>query len=118
VRQSTLHRRRELLHEALAVIDREYAADTISLGSVARSIATSRRQLQRVFGEHHTSFRRELQCARMIRAAELLSEQSLTVAQVGQAVGYREPAQFSKAFRRHHGRPPSELRASGAALAG
>jgi AraC family transcriptional regulator, regulatory protein of adaptative response / methylphosphotriester-DNA alkyltransferase methyltransferase len=46
-----------------------------------------------------------------------LSKQSLTVAQVGRAVGYREPAQFSKAFRRHHGRSQSELRASGAALA-
>ena len=112
MRQSTLHRRRELFHEALAAIDRGYADETISLGSVAHSIATSRRQLQRVFGEHHTSFRRELQRVRMSRAAELLSDQSLPVAQVARAVGYRQPAQFSKAFRRHHGRPPSELRAS------
>ena len=116
MRQSTLHRRRELLREALAVIDREYADDAIALGSVARSIATSRRQLQRVFGAHHTSFRRELEQVRMAHAAELLSEQSLTVARVGQAVGYRQAAQFSKAFRRHNGRPPSQLRASGAAL--
>jgi transcriptional regulator GlxA family with amidase domain len=87
------------------------------VGSVARSIATSRRQLQRVFGEHHTSFRRELQRVRMARAAQLLKDQSLTVAQAGQAVGYRQAAQFSKAFRRYHGRPPSDLRASSAALA-
>ena len=35
----------------------DYADETLSLGAVARSIATSRRQLQRVFGEQHTSFR-------------------------------------------------------------
>jgi AraC family transcriptional regulator, regulatory protein of adaptative response / methylphosphotriester-DNA alkyltransferase methyltransferase len=110
VRQSTLNRRRELFDEALAAIERGYADGDISLATVARSIATSRRQLQRVFGERHTSFRRELQRVRMARAAELLREDAMPVGAVARAVGYRQPAQFSKAFRRHHGRPPSELR--------
>jgi AraC family transcriptional regulator of adaptative response / methylphosphotriester-DNA alkyltransferase methyltransferase len=117
VRQSTLHRRRELFDEALAAIERDYADENISLGAVARSIATSRRQLQRVFGERHTSFRRELQRVRMARAAELLQEDAMPVGAVARAVGYRQPAQFSKAFRRHHGRPPSELRGAPRSLA-
>ncbi len=117
MRQSTLSRRSELFDDALAVIRREYADETLSLGSVAHSIATSRRQLQRVFGERHTSFRRELQRVRMSRAAELLQEDALPVAAVARAVGYRQPAQFSKAFRRHHGRPPSELRGAAGSLA-
>ena len=37
----------------------------------------------------------------------------MPVARVARAVGYRQPAQFSKAFRRHHGVPPSSLRATG-----
>jgi AraC family transcriptional regulator of adaptative response / methylphosphotriester-DNA alkyltransferase methyltransferase len=117
VRQSTLHRRRALLDEALHAIARDYADEDLSLDSVARSIATSRRQLQRVFGEQGTSFRRELQRVRMTRAAELLRDGGLPVAAVARAVGYRQPAQFSKAFRRHHGRPPSELRATAGSLA-
>ena len=117
VRQSTLNRRRELFHEALAAIERDYADEDISLAAVARSIATSRRQLQRVFGERHTSFRRELQRVRMARAAELLREEAMPVGAVARAVGYRQPAQFSKAFRRHHGRPPSELRGPPRSLA-
>jgi AraC family transcriptional regulator, regulatory protein of adaptative response / methylphosphotriester-DNA alkyltransferase methyltransferase len=117
VRQSTLHRRRELFDEALAAIERDYADENISLGAVARSIATSRRQLQRVFGERHTSFRRELQRVRMARAAELLREDAMPVGAVARAVGYRQPAQFSKAFRRHHGRPPSDLRRAPRSLA-
>jgi AraC family transcriptional regulator, regulatory protein of adaptative response / methylphosphotriester-DNA alkyltransferase methyltransferase len=117
VRQSTQLRRRALFDEALAAIERGYADTDISLASVARSIATSRRQLQRVFGEHGTSFRRELQRVRMTRAAELLRDRALPVATVARAVGYRQPAQFSKAFRRHHGRPPSALRGPSRSLA-
>jgi AraC family transcriptional regulator of adaptative response / methylphosphotriester-DNA alkyltransferase methyltransferase len=117
VRQSTLQRRRALFHEAVAVIESDYPDEALSLDSVARSIATSRRQLQRVFGERQTSFRRELQRVRMTRAAELLRNPALQVATVARAVGYRQPAQFSKAFRRHHGRPPSELRGDAGRLA-
>jgi transcriptional regulator GlxA family with amidase domain len=117
VRQSTFHRRRELFEEAIDVIERDYADEALSLASVAHSIATSRRQLQRIFGERHTSFRRELQRVRMARAAELLREDAMPVGAVARAVGYRQPAQFSKAFRRHHGRPPSELRGPPSSLA-
>ena len=117
MRQSTLHRRRALFDEALAAIERDYADESLSLGSVAHSIATSRRQLQRVFGDRHTSFRAEVQRVRMARAAQLLREDAMPVAAVARAVGYRQPAQFSKAFRRHHGRPPSQLRGAARSLA-
>jgi AraC family transcriptional regulator, regulatory protein of adaptative response / methylphosphotriester-DNA alkyltransferase methyltransferase len=117
MRQTTLQRRRALFEDALAAIERDYPDQTLSLASVAHSIATSRRQLQRVFGERHTSFRGELQRVRMTRAAELLRKDGLPVAEVARAVGYRQPAQFSKAFRRHHGRPPSELRGAARSLA-
>ena len=117
MRQSTLKRRQSLFHDALAAIDRNFADQSLSLDSVAHSIATSRRQLQRVFAEERTSFRNELQRVRMTRAAELLSDPSLPVAAVARAVGYRQPAQFSKAFRRHHGLPPSELRGRSRSLA-
>jgi AraC family transcriptional regulator of adaptative response / methylphosphotriester-DNA alkyltransferase methyltransferase len=117
MRKSTVLRRRALFDEALAVIERGYADAEISLASVARSIATSRRQLQRVFSEHDTSFRRELQRVRMTRAAELLQGGAMPVATVARAVGYRQPAQFSKAFRRHHGHPPSALRGQTRSLA-
>jgi AraC family transcriptional regulator, regulatory protein of adaptative response / methylphosphotriester-DNA alkyltransferase methyltransferase len=110
VRHSTRHRRRTLFEEALDAISREFADENLSLGTVAHSIATSRRQLQRVFAEQGTSFRKELQHARMAHAALLLRQERLPVAAVARAVGYRQAAQFSKAFRRHHGLPPSAAR--------
>ena len=57
----------------------------------------------------------------MDAAAELLAPRPLTVREVAHRVGYRQPAQFAKAFRRHHGRvavdvpqpPPHGRRAAG-----
>jgi hypothetical protein len=42
--------------------------------------------------------------------ATLLRERDATVREAATAVGYRQPAQFAKAFRRHHGLTPSALR--------
>ncbi len=91
----------------MAIIELEYPKP-LELGSLARRHASSPRQLQRAFAEAgETSFRTYLRSVRMERAAELLSEGELRVWQVAEAVGYRQPAQFAKAFRRHHGRSPS-----------
>jgi transcriptional regulator GlxA family with amidase domain len=114
VRQSTRTRRRTLFEEALDAIRHDYSDETLSLADVAHTIATSRRQLQRVLSEHDTSFRTELQRVRMTRAAMLLRDPTLPVAAVARAVGYRQAAQFSKAFRRHFGQPPSAVRRSAA----
>ena len=113
MRASTLERRRALYREAREVIRRRHGDPELSLAAVAREIATSRRQLQRAFAEvGGTSFSRELQRARMQRAAELLLGGSLPVQAVAAAVGYRQAAQFAKVFRRHHGAPPSGYRRS------
>lgn len=112
VRQATQTRRRTLFEEALDAIRRDYGNQSLSLGDVAHTIATSRRQLQRVLSEQGTSFRAELQRERMTRAAHLLRASTLPVSVVARAVGYRQAAQFSKAFRRHYGQPPSAVRRS------
>jgi AraC family transcriptional regulator of adaptative response / methylphosphotriester-DNA alkyltransferase methyltransferase len=47
----------------------------------------------------------------MQRAAELLAETSIPVGDIAARVGYRQPAQFAKAFARVHGVPPTRYRA-------
>jgi transcriptional regulator GlxA family with amidase domain len=112
-RQPTIDRRRALFEEAAAIVEREYQRE-LSLDELARRVAASRRQLQRAFAEAGgTSFRTYLQTVRMTVAAELLRAGSTPINRVASAVGYRQPAQFAKAFRRHHGHPPSHLRPSG-----
>jgi transcriptional regulator GlxA family with amidase domain len=86
-------------------------ATDLTLDDVARTIATSRRQLQRCFTEHAgESFRTTLSRIRAERAAELLRGTDLPIAAIARRVGYAEPAQFAKAFRRHVGVVPSAYR--------
>jgi AraC family transcriptional regulator, regulatory protein of adaptative response / methylphosphotriester-DNA alkyltransferase methyltransferase len=110
-RHATTQRRRALFEEAAQVIEREFPRE-LDLDQVAREVATSRRQLQRAFAEEgDTSFRTFLAEVRMKKAVELLRDHpELPVREVAARVGYRQPAQFTKAFRRHHGTPPSALR--------
>ena len=91
-------------------MEQEYAGD-LSLDDIARRVASSRRQLQRAYAEiGDTTFREHLTHVRMERAAELLERRGLTVREVAHRVGYRQPAQFAKAFRRHRGLAPSAFR--------
>jgi AraC family transcriptional regulator of adaptative response / methylphosphotriester-DNA alkyltransferase methyltransferase len=111
-RPTTTRLRRSLYEEAVAIVEREYA-DDLALDDIARRVATSRRQLQRSYAEvGKTTFREHLTAVRMERAGDLLREENLTVREVAHRVGYRQPAQFAKAFRRHHGAAPSGFRAA------
>jgi transcriptional regulator GlxA family with amidase domain len=110
VRQATIRQRAALFDDATEVVNQEYASD-LSLDEVARKIATSRRQLQRIYAEvGNTTFRDQLTQVRMERAADFLNRNGVTVREVANRVGYRQAAQFAKAFRVHHGMSPSEYR--------
>ena len=111
-RDTTITHRTSLFEDAVAIVEAEYSTE-LSLDDIARRVASSRRQLQRAYAEiGETTFREHLTAVRMDRAAEMLSVRGLTVREVAHRVGYRQPAQFAKAFRRHHGDAPSDFRAS------
>jgi AraC-like DNA-binding protein len=117
-RPATVSLRTDLFHDAVAIVEQEYASD-LSLDDIARRVASSRRQLQRAYAEiGGTTFREHLTRVRMQRAAELLAHRRLTVREVARRVGYRQPAQFAKAFRRYQGLAPSAFRSSGSGADG
>ena len=111
-RPATVRLRTSLYEDAVAIVETEYATD-VSLDDIARRVASSRRQLQRAYAEiGHTTFREHLTRVRMQRAAELLARRGMTVREVARRVGYRQPAQFAKAFRRYQGLAPSAFRSN------
>src|SRR4051794_14759316 len=111
-RATTVSLRTDLYRDAVSIVESEYGAD-LDLDDIARRVASSRRQLQRAYAEiGHTTFREHLTAVRMERAGELLTSRGLTVREVAHRVGYRQPAQFAKAFRRHHGAAPSAFRSA------
>ena len=112
-RPSTIRHRSSLFDDATAIVEREFATD-LSLDDIARRVASSRRQLQRAYAEiGRTTFRDHLTRIRMQKAAEMLAGRGLTVREVAHRVGYRQPAQFAKAFRRYQGVAPSAYRVDG-----
>jgi AraC family transcriptional regulator, regulatory protein of adaptative response / methylphosphotriester-DNA alkyltransferase methyltransferase len=109
-RPATIRHRTSLYEDATSIVEAEYSSD-LSLDDIARRVASSRRQLQRSYAEiGKTTFREHLTGVRMEKAAEMLRMRGLTVRDVAHQVGYRQPAQFAKAFRRHHGSSPSAFR--------
>ena len=114
----TRQTRRALFDDAVAIVHAEYSRD-LTPDEVARRIATSRRQLQRVFAEvGRTSFSEYVTRVRLERAAELLRRDPRPLPQIARAVGYRSPSGFSVAFRRHHGVPPGAIRGGACGHAG
>jgi AraC family transcriptional regulator, regulatory protein of adaptative response / methylphosphotriester-DNA alkyltransferase methyltransferase len=112
MRTDTMSRRRDIFRDAIAVITEDYGSD-LTVESVAHTIGTSRRQLQRVFDEvGGASFRQVLTRVRMQNASMLLRETDTPVASVARQVGYSQPAQFAKTFRRLYGDAPSVYRTS------
>ena len=110
-RRTTVELLQQLFNEATAIIAREYASD-LTIAAVAQRLFTSRRQLQRAFREiGDTSFSELLTAKRMAMAAELLdSRRYLSVRQIAAEVGYKQPAQLARAFRRRYAAAPSEYR--------
>ena len=106
-REYTRRHREALYAEAVAVIAASHG-EQLTVDDVARQIATSRRQLQRVFVEvGGVSFRDFVVATRLKRAAELL-EQGIPAGEVARRTGYGHASHFARAFRRVHGVSPSD----------
>ncbi len=111
MRPDTVSSRRRLYLAARAIVARHYGRE-LTLAVLARTLASSPRQLQRAyeqFGE--TTFREDLIACRMAAAAALLAERrSMPVREVARLVGYRQAPHFARAFRRRYGVAPARFR--------
>ena len=109
-RHSTRQARKTAFDAAVEILSTEFPRP-IRIEEVARRVAVSPRQLQRVFAdEGELGFRSYLRRIRMSHARRLLATTDLPVKEIAQRVGYGNPSQFSKAFKRVHGIPPSQVR--------
>jgi AraC-like DNA-binding protein len=79
---------------------------------VARLTNLSQRTLQRRLAEAGTSFQELRDRVRADIALKYLRQSSLQAAQIGEILGYSEPAVFTRAFKRQHGLTPSQARRS------
>lgn len=116
-REGTRERRADIASQAIETIERWAYHPSISLDYVADTIEQPRRTVQRALLLRGTTFRNKLAEVRMERAKALLAEgrnpdtgEGIPVREVAERVGYTQPAQFAKAFRRIVGISPSNYR--------
>ena len=86
------------------------AADP-KLAAIAARLHVSERTLRRQLSQEGTSFHAIHDRLRIERALALLQEPKTSIAAVGAQVGFRDPREFRRAFKRWTGAPPSAARA-------
>jgi AraC family transcriptional regulator, regulatory protein of adaptative response / methylphosphotriester-DNA alkyltransferase methyltransferase len=118
MRPSTIDQRRRLYLQARVVVARHYRRP-LTLDGVAHALASSPRQLTRVYAQFgEVTFREDLLTRRLGVAAQLLIEQpAISVRDVARLVGFSQAPHFARAFRRRYGLTPARFREEGRAYA-
>ena len=80
------------------------------IDGTARMLGVSTRKLQRSLDGEGASYRRLVEESRCSRAIALLQESSDSVTAIALSLGYEEPGNFTRAFRRWTGHSPNNFR--------
>lgn len=78
--------------------------------TIARTLATSARSLQRRLAAAGVTYQQLLDLARKDAAERYLTDSPLSIGEVAYLLGYSEPAAFNRAFRRWHQETPQAFR--------
>jgi len=87
-----------------------YLDEGLTVDDCADMLDMSQRTLQRRLSEQDTSFNQLLDQTRFDHAKNLLLNQSINVTDIGYELGYSNPANFTRAFRRWAGVTPRQHR--------
>lgn len=87
-----------------------------SIDLVAARMATSVRTLQRRLRAAGITFSGVVQHARRAAAQRMLKDQAAVISEVARALGYSDPAHFTRAFQRWTGSTPRDFRARWSAM--
>jgi AraC-like DNA-binding protein len=82
----------------------------VSIEHMAEIANVSSRTLQRALSDNGVTFRDLVANARLEVARRKLADPSMKIDEIGRLLGYSESTHFTRAFRRHTGRTPSEYR--------
>jgi AraC-like DNA-binding protein len=95
---------------AIEIIEKNYG-DHLHLSQIAREVGLSRSRFEHLFKqETGQDYRSYLLSIRMAKAKDLMANQSLTIQQVADQVGYPHARNFVRIFKRRFGETPSTFR--------
>ena len=100
---------------SVAMLVRTKLTEQLSSGhasqdSIARSLHMSLRSLQRKLNNEGTSYKELVDETRRELAAHYMAESHLTINEITYLLGFSEPSNFSRAFKRWTGKSPSAYR--------
>jgi len=106
----------KFLVKALKIVEDHISDPVFDVKQFVREIGMSRsvlyRKLEAVTGQSANEFLRNI---RLKRAAQLLSQNKMTVSEVSYEVGFNDPQYFSKCFSKQFGKTPSDYAAGNSA---
>jgi len=105
--------RRYLSMQVKALLIDRLSSGNVSQESVAEELHVSLRTLQRRLEDEETTYKEILDETRQELAAQYVRQSHLAINEIGFLLGFSEPANFSRAFRRWNGVSPSIARAAG-----
>ncbi len=98
------------IKEAINYIEQNFQ-NNITIEDVASVCGINRSYLGKIFKKNTGQSPQEfLMNYRMVKAAELLKLTSLSIADIGSAIGYENQLHFSRAFKNIYGVSPREWR--------
>ena len=103
---------RDFLDAISAIIRTSTATGPSTLNRVAAAAGTSARSLQRRFAASNVTFSDFVARTRLSHARDLLRDPEVKTIDVAFELGYSDPANFTRAFRRWTGVSPREYRVS------
>lgn len=105
---ASLDRGQDLVTRIRRNIDRMSAFPTLAV--MARSLHSSPRTINRQLAQLNTTYQNILDEARREQALQLLLESDTAVEEIAQQLGYNDPSNFGRAFRRWLGMSPRAFR--------
>jgi YesN/AraC family two-component response regulator len=99
----------QFLEKSNKIIEERISDPDFSVNILVRELALNRVQLYRKFSSITGLLPKDyIKQIRLNKAAKLLRERQLTVAEIGYAVGYSAPSNFNFAFKAYYGKTPKE----------
>ena len=106
-------RKSDVVDRAKARLVEQLPSGNPTQESLASALNLSVITLQRKLHERDTSFTKILEDTRRELASEYMHKKSMSNKEIAYLLGFSEPSNFSRAFKRWTGLSPSEYRASG-----
>lgn len=102
--------RSDILNRTLVTIMEQLPSGGVSETSVAEALNMTKRTLHRKLVEKGISFRSLLASIRKELLQRYINEPAYSITEISFLLGYTDTSAFSRAFRRWHGKSPTEAR--------